>query len=115
MTRRTRNHLKSMYFGALCTGADAAAALPALDALRRAGVPMSVVFKDVRGEFFKRPEAEVHFTCAQVAQIRDLVEKARISGERESLSVEVVATVPSLLGEEPVARFALTLSVKRKG
>ena len=27
----------------------------------------------------------------------------------------LVATVPSLLGSDPVARFTLTLSVKRKG
>jgi hypothetical protein len=36
------------------------------------------------------------------------------SGEREEATVHVVATVPSKLGDEPVARFELTLSLKRR-
>ena len=111
---RTRNHLRSMYFGALCTGADAAAALAALKASRRAGGRIAVVFKDMRAEFVKRAEADVHFTCDQSREILALIEKADASGERENLPVHVVATVPTLLGSEPVARFTLTLSVKRR-
>ncbi len=112
--RRTRNHLGSMYFGALCAGADAAAALIALGATRQEGTRFSILFKDVRGEFLKRAEADVQFTCDQGREIRELLRRARESGERESLPVRVTATVPSLSGEEPVARFELTLSVKRK-
>src|SRR5437660_9414503 len=63
LRRRTRNHLGSMYFGALCTGADAAAALIALKASEKAGGRLAVIFKDVRGEFLKRAEADVHFAC----------------------------------------------------
>ena len=111
---RTRNHLGSMYFGALCTGADAAAALIGLKASQRAGGRIAVIFKDVRAEFFKRAEADVHFACRQGREILELLERARASGERENLPVEVVATVPKLLGDEPVARFTLTLSVRRK-
>jgi len=36
------------------------------------------------------------------------------SGEREETTVNVVARVPKKLGDEAVARFAMTLSVKRK-
>ena len=111
---RTRNHLRSMYFGALCTGADAAAALAALRASQRTGGRIAVVFKDVRAEFFKRAEADVHFACDQSREILALIEKADASGERENLPVRVVATVPTLLGTDPVARFTLTLSVKRR-
>lgn len=114
LSRRTRNHLGSMYFGALCTGADAAAALAGLKASQALGNRIAFVFKDVHGEFFKRPEADVHFSCTQGREIRELLEKASASGERENLPVHVVATVPTLFGEEPVARFTLTLSVKRK-
>ena len=111
---RTRNHLRSMYFGALCTGADAAAALAALRASRRAGGRVAVVFKDLQAEFVKRAEEDVHFACDQSREILALVEKADASGERENLPVRVVATVPKLSGSEPVARFTLTLSVKRR-
>ena len=110
---RTRNHLRSMYFGALCTGADAAAALIGLQA-SRAGGRVAVIFKDMRAEFFKRAEADVHFSCEQGREISELIAKADSSGERQNLPVHVVATVPKLLGSEPVARFTLTLSVKRR-
>ena len=111
---RTRNHLRSMYFGALCTGADAAAALIAFEATRRAGGSIAIVFKDVHGEFLKRAEDDVHFACEQGREILELFRKAGVSGERENLPVHIVATVPKLLGAEPVARFTLTLSVKRR-
>jgi len=114
LDRRTRNHLRSMYFGALWTGADAAAAMIGLKASQKTGGRISFIFKDARAEFLKRPEADVHFICAQGRQIQQLLEKADSSGERENLPVEVVATVPSLSGSEPVARFTLTLSVKKK-
>ncbi len=111
---RTRNHLRSMYFGALCTGADAAAALIGLKASRKAGGRVAVIFKDMRVEFVKRAEADVHFACEQGREISALIAKANTSGERQNLPVQVVATVPKLFGDEPVARFTLTLSVKRR-
>ena len=111
---RTRNHLRSMYFGALCTGADAAAAMFAMKAAESAGGSIAIVFKDVRADFARRAESDVHFVCDQGREILALMEKAAASGERENLPVRVVATVPKLLGSEPVARFTLTLSVKRR-
>jgi acyl-coenzyme A thioesterase PaaI-like protein len=115
LTRRTRNHLGSMYFGVLCTGADAAAALLGFRLLRGYGGKISVIFKDVRAEFLKRAEADVHFACEQGSEIRALLDRAARTGERENLAVRVVATAPNMSGEEPIARFELTLSVKRRG
>ncbi len=114
LRRRTRNHLGSMYFGVLCSGADAAAALLGFRLLKGREARVSVIFKDVRAEFLKRPEADVHFACEQGREIRALLDRAEQSGERENLPVHVVATVPTISGDEPVARFVLTLSVKRR-
>jgi acyl-coenzyme A thioesterase PaaI-like protein len=114
LSRRTRNHLRSMYFGALCTGADAAAALIGLKASQKAGGRVAVIFKDMRAEFFKRAEADVHFACEQGREISELIAKADATGERQNLPVHVVATVPKIFGSDPVARFTLTLSVKRR-
>jgi len=111
---RTRNHLGSMYFGALCTGADAAAAVIGLRAVEKQRERFSILFKDVRGEFLKRAEGDTHFACEQGREILAMLERAKASGERESLPLEVTATVPKLLGKEPVARFVLTLSARRK-
>ncbi len=114
LTARTRNHLGSMYFGVLCSGADAAAALLGFRLLRDRGGRISVIFKDVRAEFLRRAEGDVHFSCEQGREVRELLDRAERTGERENLPVRVVATVPSISGDEAVARFELTLSVRRR-
>ena len=50
--------------------------------------------------------------CYPVGDISAL-QRAMGAGERQEATVNVVATVPTRLSE-PVARFALTLSVKRR-
>jgi acyl-coenzyme A thioesterase PaaI-like protein len=114
LTWRTRNHLRSMYFGALCMGADIAGGLIAFHLMRTQKVQVSFVFKDVRGAFLKRPEADVHFTCNDGAVIQELMRRTVETGERQEATVAVVATVPKKLGDEPVATFELTLSLKKR-
>lgn len=117
LRRRTRNHLKSMYFGVLAAGADCAGGLMAMRLIQGATGKgkASLLFKDFHAEFLKRAEGDVLFTCTQGAEIQAMVAQALESGERQNLKVHVVATVPSKLGEEPVAKFILTLSIKKKG
>lgn len=114
LRRRTMNHLRSLYFGTLCVGADVAGGLIAMRLIQQAGNRVSLVFKDFQAEFLKRAEGDTLFTCADGAAIRACVERAMASGERENIPVHVVATVPSKFGDEPVAKFVLTLSLKRK-
>ena len=111
---RTRNHLRSMYFGALCIGADCAGGLIAFHLMAKAKAKVSFVFKDMKAEFLKRPEGDVHFSCEDGPAIQALMERTLASGEREEATVHVIARVPKKLGDEPVARFALTLSLKAK-
>ncbi len=54
------------------------------------------------------------FTCSQVSEIISLVKKAEQCDERVEMPVKVTATVPDKLGEEPVAEFVLTLSLKKR-
>lgn len=63
LSRRSRNHLGSMYFGALCAGADLAGALTAMRRIDASGRRISLIFKDVKAQFFKRAEGDVFFTC----------------------------------------------------
>lgn len=115
LSRRTKNHLNSMYFGALAAGADCAGGLIAMRLIETEGRgKVSLIFKDFHAEFLKRAEGDVFFTCVQGIEVRALVRKAIASGERESIPVQVIATVPSKMGDEPIARFTLTLSLKRK-
>lgn len=110
---RTRNHLRSMYFGALCIGADIAGGLIAFELIRKQKVRVSFVFKDVRAEFLKRPEADVLFTCEDGPLIQDLLRRTLASGEREEATVRVTATVPEKFGNDAVANFELTLSLRK--
>ena len=114
LTRRSRNHLGSMYFGALCAGADLAGALTAMRRIDASGRRISLIFKDVQARFLKRAEGDVHFCCEDGEAVDGLVRRAIASGEREELPVRIVATVPQKMGAEPVAEFVLTLSVKRR-
>jgi len=54
----------------------------------------------------------VHFSCEDGEAIQALVRRAIDSGEREETTVHVTARVPKKLGDEPVAQFEMTLSVK---
>ena len=114
LNRRTQNHLKCMYFGALSVGADVAGGIIAMRMIEAEKAKVSLIFKDFKAEFLKRAEGDVHFTCEEGAKIRKQVRRAIESGERENEAFEILATVPSKLGTEPVAKFTLTLSLKKK-
>jgi hypothetical protein len=70
------------------------------------------VFKDFDAKFLKRAEGTTHFTCKDGLAIREAFQKAKDTLERVEVPVKVIATVPSLSGDEPVAEFRLTLSMR---
>jgi len=110
---RTKNHLNVMYFGALCMGAEAAIALHVIDEIRKEG-KIDFLFKDFKAQFLKRAEADVVFVCDQGLLVRDLIKKARMTKERQSQTFDSYALTPSKTGNEKVAEFSLTLSVKQR-
>jgi len=112
--RTRRNDIHAMYLGVLCIGADVAAGLIAFDQMQKRKLNLSFVFKTVRAEFLKRAEGDVLFPNEDGFLIQDLIGRTLASGEREDAVVHVTATVPSKLGDEPVAKFEMTLSVKKK-
>jgi acyl-coenzyme A thioesterase PaaI-like protein len=111
---RTRNHVGSMHIGVLATGADLAVGVPALRAIRAGHAGVVLIFADLRAEFLKRADGDVVFRCRDGRRIAAAVAQADASGERVTIPVEVVATVPARYGDEPVARFVLGLSLRRR-
>ena len=111
-TRRTKNHLGSVYFGALAVGADLAGGFLVFMKARERGVRVHFAFKDVQGEFRRRAEAAVHFTCRDGALIDAMIDEAMASGERINRPATVTVTCPELDPAEVVARFSLTLSLR---
>jgi acyl-coenzyme A thioesterase PaaI-like protein len=111
---RSKNHVDSMYVGALCAGADLASGLNAARLIRARHPKVKLVFADMRCEFLKRADGDVVFRSRDGRRVAEAVRKADETGERVTLPIEVVATVPSRYGDEPVARFTMGLSLKRK-
>jgi acyl-coenzyme A thioesterase PaaI-like protein len=116
LRRWTRNHLGSMYFGALSIGADCAGGLLAVERIRRRRAGLSLVFKAFRADFLKRAEGDVYFTCEDGARIGALVERVLATGERQTEPVRVRGAVRAPDGTlETVAEFILDLSLKKTG
>jgi hypothetical protein len=116
LTFLTKNHLiGAMYFGVLCAGADLAAGLPAAKLMFTRHRGMKLVFGELRAEFLKRADGDVLFRSRDGRRVVEAVREAAGTGERVTVPVEVVATVPRRYGDEPVARFAMTMSLKAAG
>ncbi len=114
LNRKTRNHLGSVYFGALAVGADVTGAWIAFDYLARTKKNVSIVFKDLKAEFLKRADGHVHFTCLDGPAVLAAFKQTIEDGQRKNIPLTVTATVPSKYGDEPVATFVMTLSMRYK-
>jgi acyl-coenzyme A thioesterase PaaI-like protein len=115
LRRWTRNHLGSMYFGALAIGADCAGGMLAMEQIKRSSGQVSLVFKSFHASFLKRPESDVYFICEDGEAIRGQVRRALESEERITEPMAIQAAVMLSDGSfEPVAEFTLELSLKRK-
>lgn len=111
LSRRTKNHLGSMYFGALSVGSDLAAGLHAFYFAQMSDGKMSFSFKGVNGEFLMRAESHVVFSSSQGAEIKKAVQESMKTGERVNQAVEVLAHD---LNGNRVARFEMIVSLKIK-
>ena len=113
LIRRNKNHLNSMYFGALCIGADCAGGILAVRKIREEKLPVQFVFKDFSAKFLKRPTKDVYFICNDGEKIEILVNKAMSSTDRQEDKVLISAST-DIENKEVVAEFELTISLKKK-
>tara|TARA_B100000700_G_C14958808_1_gene815360 strand:- start:572 stop:1045 length:474 start_codon:yes stop_codon:yes gene_type:complete len=111
LNRRTKNHLNTMYFGALSIGADITGGFLAMLCIQESKKKVNLIFKDYKADFLKRAEGDVHFVCNQGKEISNLVNKTIESGNRENMLLKIEALVPSI-SNDIVAKFQLTLSLK---
>ena len=114
LNRRTRNHVKSMYIGVMTVGVDLVTGFTAMLKIRESKRNVILIFKDMKANFLKRAEGDVHYICNEGKKIAQAVDETLKTGERVNLLVPVTATVPEKFGDEPVAEFSITLSLKEK-
>lgn len=112
--RRTQNHLKVMYFGALGIGAELSIAITAVTAIHESGQKIDFIFKDFKADFLKRCDGDVLFICDEADKVRALIDKAATSSERLEQTFKAYSTVPSKSATEKVATYELTLSVRNR-
>lgn len=112
LRRRSRNHLNSMYFGALAVGADLAGGLHGFYHADLAQCKVSLAFKSFQAQFLSRPESDVYFVCNEGLLVKNMIAQSKASGERINQPVRINAYTNYLNEPTEVAHFILELSVK---
>lgn len=110
---KTRNHLRSMYFGALAIGAELSVALTAVDQIQKSKKHIDFIFKDFKAEFLKRADGHVLFICEEASGVKALIDQALVSEERLEQKFNGYAIIEGR-PEEKIMTYTLTLSVKRR-
>ncbi len=111
---RTKNHLNSMYFGALGIGAELSVAAAAVLKIAESKQKIDFVFKDFSGQYLKRAAGDVHFICEEVEVVQELIEQSKTNPERLERKMKGYAVVPSVSTTDPVMTYELTLSVRNR-
>ena len=91
LNRRTKNHINSMYFGALAVGADITGGFLALPSIQKSKRKIVLVFKDFNAQFLKRAESDVHFICNDGLAVDQLVSTAIETQERLNYTLKIIA------------------------
>lgn len=99
-----------MYFGTFAVGADCTGGLIAMNAINKSGKKVSLSFKDFKANFLRLAFDDVHFICEDGKAILETLEQTLKTGERVNHTIPITATC----GNETVATFELTLSLKAK-
>lgn len=111
LRRRTKNHLNSMYFGALTVGADIAGGIHVFYFAEQSNHKISFSFKAMKAEFLKRAESDVLFHSMDGQLVKDAIEKSKTTGDRVNQNISVLAMD---CNDQLVATFEMTVSVKVK-
>jgi acyl-coenzyme A thioesterase PaaI-like protein len=109
LRRRTKNHLNSMYFGALAVGADVAGGIHVFYFAELSNLKVSFAFKGMKADFIKRAESDVVFESNQGELVRKAINLSEETGERVNETINVIARDKN---QEIVATFEMIVSVK---
>lgn len=109
LRRKSRNHLNSMYFGALAVGADIAGGIHVFYYSEIMGKKVSFAFKGMKADFIKRAESDVTFESNQGQVIKAGILESIETKERVNKSVMVTALDTN---NEIVATFEMIASLK---
>ncbi|TNE78021.1 MAG: DUF4442 domain-containing protein [Bacteroidetes bacterium] len=109
LSRRSKNHLDSMYFGALAVGADLAPGLLTYYLAEKEGLNINFLFKSMHCEFIQRAESDVRFVCSDALQLKEAIDLALKTNDRQNLPLVVKAYNNT---NEEVANFTMEVSFR---
>lgn len=109
---RNKNHVSSMYLGAITVSAELAAGLLAVKHIKRESGKINLVFKEMKAKFHKRIEGDAICICTQGDEVAKAISEAKSIGERQNVNMKVLIYVPSKFGDETLAEFDFVLSFK---
>lgn len=112
LKRRSKNHLNSMYFGALAVGADIAGGLHSFYFSKMLKLKVSVVFKSFEAQFLRRAESDVYFICMDGEKVKAMIIESQETKKRVNSFVKINAYTNYPDNKEAIADFILELSVK---
>ena len=109
---RTQNPFRSTYFAAQFMAAEMSTGAP--EAVLVAGVPgsVSMILRDVRAVFTKKIVGTSFYTFADIAGLREAVERAAAQPEETRFTARAVGTTGD---GSPASEFEVTWSFKRRG
>ncbi len=105
-----KNHVGSMYFGAMAIGADTCVGMHAVNKIAQSKKNIGFIFKDFKSQFLKRAEGDTLFVCEEGKAVQELIDEVLRTGER----AHKLITARAMVRGEVVAEFELTLSLKAK-
>lgn len=110
LSRRANSNWNSMFMGSLATGIDITGGFLAFE--KSAEMNIGVLYKDIKIEFLRRADGDVHFICDNGNEINEGLQKAYETGERVNVPVVVKCYVPP--SKEPCVIGHSTLSMKKR-
>ena len=114
LRRKTKNHLNSMYFGAIAIGADIAGGLHGFYHIHKAHVKASILFKSFEAKFLSRPESDVYFVCTEGLLVKQVIESSIKQNKRinQPLTIDAYTMYEDNDQKAKVAELKLELSIK---
>lgn len=107
----TRNPFRSIYFACLGMAAEMSTGILAMANVYKSNPPVSMLVINMEANFTKKATGNTRFTCSDGPDIRDAVERAKATGEAQTIKVHSVGTNEA---NDIVAEFFITWSFKVK-
>lgn len=115
----TRNHVGSMYFGALAMGAELSIGVKVFEKIQMQKAPVNFLFKDFDCQFHRKAQTDVDFCFLNIKAVEELIERVITTGEKaegrfEGFALEKGQDPFVAKKEDKLMTYGLTLAVKKK-